>query len=243
MGLPEPITDSGRTILSLWQGSWIAAWAVGAFVWGLIFWCLIIYRRRSADEVPVQTRYHIPIELLYTVVPVMMVLVLFYYTARDESSITSLSEPPAHTVDVVAYKWSWTFNYLDEQTYDVGNNVSLPELWLPVDQRVRFQLRSPDVIHSFWVIPFLMKMDVIPGHTNQFQVVPEKTGVFVGRCAELCGVNHSRMLFQVHVVTQEEYDQHMRDLRARGQVGQLVDGRTTGIATDRQGRTEAGGSP
>jgi cytochrome c oxidase subunit 2 len=243
MGLPEPGTDHAEIILSLWQGSWIAALAVGALVWGLILWCVIVYRRRSADEVPVQLRYNVPIELLYTVVPVMMVLVLFFYTARDESKITSLSTPPQHTVDVVAYKWSWTFNYLDDKTYDVGTNATLPQLWLPVNESVRFQLRSPDVIHSFWVIPFLMKMDVVPGHTNQFQVTPTKTGVFQGKCAELCGVNHSRMLFEVHVVTAEQYAQHMVDLRARDQVGQLIDGRVSDAATGRQGNTEIGGTP
>lgn len=242
LGLPDPVSDSGDRILSLWQGSWIAAFAVGALVWGLIIWCVIVYRRRASDGIPVQTRYNVPIELLYTVVPAMMVLVLFFYTARDESKITSLSTPPDHTVEVVAYKWSWTFNYLDEQTHDVGTNAQIPQLWLPVDESVRFELRSPDVIHSFWVLPFLMKMDVIPGHTNQFQLTPNKVGVFSGKCAELCGVNHSRMLFEVHVVTAEEYAQHMIDLKARGQVGRLVDGRTSDQATGRQGDTVIGGN-
>ncbi len=143
---------------------------------------------------------------------------------------------------VVGYKWSWTFNYLEEQTYDVGTASELPVLYLPVDESVRFKLTSPDVIHSFWVIPFLMKMDVIPGRTNEFQVTPNQLGSFKGKCAELCGVSHSRMLFEVRVVTPEEYEQHMIDLRARGQIGELKDGRVSDAATGRQGDTVIGGT-
>ena len=112
----------------------------------------------------------------------------------------------------------------------------LPTLYLPVDETVRFELTSPDVIHSFWIVPFLMKMDVIPGRTNQFELTPTQLGTFKGKCAELCGVDHSRMLFEVKVVTPEEYAQHQIDLRARGQVGLLADGRTTDDADGRQGR-------
>lgn len=243
LGLPDPATEQGHRILSLWQGSWIAALAVGALVWGLIIWSIIFHRRRSEADVPVQTQYNVPLEVLYTVIPLMMVLVLFFYTARDEAKLTSLSEPAEHTVSVVGYKWSWTFNYVEEGTYDVGTNADLPVLYLPVGESVRFKLTSPDVIHSFWIIPFLMKMDVIPGRTNEFQVTPTQLGAFKGKCAELCGVNHSRMLFEVKVVTPEEFAQHQVDLRAHGQVGLLVDGRTSDDATGRQGDTTIGGTP
>ncbi len=243
LGLPAPATEEGFRILSLWQGSWIAALAVGALVWGLMIWAIIFHRRRSDEDIPVQTRYNVPLEVLYTVVPLMMVLVLFFYTARDEAKLTSLSTPAQHTVGVVGYKWAWTFNYVEEQTYDVGTNADLPTLYLPIDESVRFQLTSPDVIHSFWIIPFLMKMDVVPGRTNEFQVTPNQLGTFKGKCAELCGVNHSRMSFEVRVVTAEEYAQHMIDLRARGQVGQLLDGRTSNNADTGQGATTIGGTP
>ncbi len=242
LGLPAPATDEGARILSLWQGSWIAALAVGAVVWGLIIWSIIFHRRRSESAIPVQTRYNVPIEVLYTVVPLMMVLVLFFYTARDEAKLTSLSAEPDQVVHVVGYKWAWTFNYVEQQTYDVGTNADLPVLYLPLGETVRFELTSPDVIHSFWIIPFLMKMDVIPGRTNAFQVTPNELGTFRGKCAELCGVNHSRMLFEVRVVTPEEFDQHMIDLRASGQVGDLQDGRTTSNSNENQGRTTIGGN-
>ena len=85
-GCPRPSPRVARRVTSLWIGAWIAALAVGALVWGLIGWCVVAYRRKKDDnELPVQLRYNIPIEILYTVVPIFMVVVLFYYTARDES--------------------------------------------------------------------------------------------------------------------------------------------------------------
>jgi cytochrome c oxidase subunit 2 len=85
-------------------------------------------------------------------------------------------------------------------------------------------LTSRDVIHSFWVVPFLMKQDVIPGHTNAFEVTPNKEGTFLGKCAELCGVDHSRMLFNVKVVSPERYEQHLKDLVDKQQNGYVPAG-------------------
>jgi len=97
----------------------------------------------------------------------------------------------------------------------------MPTLYLPVDESVTFKLQSPDVIHSFWIPAFLMKMDVFPDRMNQFQVTPNKVGEYAGRCAELCGVDHARMLFRVKVVPRAEFEQHIASLRAKGQVGSI----------------------
>ncbi|MEU4132895.1 cytochrome c oxidase subunit 2 [Streptomyces wuyuanensis] len=265
LGMPTPVTEEAPRILSLWQGSWAAALAVGVLVWGLILWSVIFHRRsRTKVEVPPQTRYNMPIEALYTVVPLIIVSVLFYFTARDESKLLALSDKPAHTVNVVGYQWSWGFNYLEdvdgnpatgdaaaqktlnaipdkytndfpkgaEGVYDAGipgdRNPQTgnpgPTLWLPKGEKVRFILTSRDVIHSFWVVPFLFKQDVIPGHTNVFEVTPNKEGTFLGKCAELCGVDHSRMLFNVKVVSPERYQQHLKELAEKGQTGFIPSG-------------------
>jgi cytochrome c oxidase subunit 2 len=203
-----------------------------------------------------------PIEALYTVVPLIIVSVLFYFTARDESKLLDLSKKPDVTVNVVGYQWSWGFNYVtpvsgvtgDAKTdanldaipnrykndfpanaggvYDFGTPATRnpqtgnpgPTLWLPKGKTVRFILTSRDVIHSFWVLPFLMKQDVIPGHTNAFQVTPNQEGTFRGKCAELCGVDHSRMLFNVKVVSPDRYEQHLKDLAKKGQTGYIPAG-------------------
>lgn len=227
--LPRGATTETDRITSLWNGSWITALGVGVLVWGLIIWCVVRYRRHADDpELPEQLRYNLPMEILYTVVPLFMVGVLFFYTARDEAALTDTSKTPDNVVNVVGKRWAWDFNYTTDNTYETstqvdlaGVEVALPTLYLPVNERTEFVLTARDVIHSFWVPAFLTKLDMIPGRVNKFQVVPDREGTFTGKCAELCGAYHSQMLFQVLVVSRQAYDQRMADLRAKGQQGQL----------------------
>jgi cytochrome c oxidase subunit 2 len=231
---PGTSTTTNQTgkITELWIGSWIAALSVGALVWILVIWCVIAYRRRREDTgMPVQTRYHIPLEILYTVVPIMMVGVLFYFTAKDQAAIADTSKKPDITIGVIGKQWAWDFNYKDAQVYETGVQgqlngkpgveATLPTLYLPVGKRVEFDITSNDVIHSFWVPAFLYKMDAIPGLENKFQIIPGEIGDYKGKCSELCGEYHSEMLFNVKVVSQADFDKHMQDLRAKGQTGQL----------------------
>ena len=228
LDLPDPATKEGGITRDLWQGSWIALWIVGLFTWALILWAAIAYRRRHKDDVPEQTAYNIPIEILYTIVPLIMILGLFWFTAKDQSEILAVSNDQKQTVNVVGFRWNWGFNYLDEGAYAVGTPNLPAELVLPVDEKVRFELTSPDVIHSFWVPAFLFKMDVIPGKTNVFELTPDKVGTYAGKCAELCGVDHARMLFNVRIVERAEFDAYIADLKAKGQSG-LLD---TGMSND-----------
>ena len=219
--LPEPSTAEAPITQNLGNGAWIAAWLVGAVTLFLILFAAIAYRRRKNDGVPAQTRYNIPLEALYTIVPLIMILGLFAFTVRDQTELIAVEDDQQQTVNVVGFRWSWTFNYLDEDVYEIGTPGVPPTLVLPVDEKIQFDLTSPDVIHSFWVPNWLFKMDVIPGKINVFQVTPNKTGTFVGRCAELCGVDHARMLFNVEVVERAEFDEYIASLRAKGQTGKL----------------------
>jgi len=213
LGLPGPgVTEEAPLIGDLWIGTWIAAFGVGFLVWGLILWASFAYRKKN-DEVPVQTRFNMPIEFLYTATPFLIIGVLFFYTVDHQDRLLDESEPADLNVEVIGQQWSWTFNYLDEDVSTVGTTTDQPTLVLPVDQTVRFTLHSPDVIHSFWVPEFYMKMDVMPGLENSFQVTPNTEGTFKGRCAELCGAYHTRMLFDVEVVSAEEYETHLAELR------------------------------
>jgi len=210
LGLPDPATKEGHISLSLWQGAWIAALAVGALVWGLIIWAIIFHRRRG-DHIPAQTKYNVPIEVLYTVIPFLIVAVLFFFTARDETKITAISPDSAavHIVHVNGMRWSWQFTYEDlpATTTTTGTPQQAPTLYLPLNEKVRFVITTTDVNHSFWIPAFIMKMDAIAGRTNQFEVTPSRLGTFAGKCAELCGRDHSRMLFNVKVVPAAEYEQ------------------------------------
>jgi len=230
LGLRNPLTSQADLIVHLWQGSWIAAICVGLVVWGAILWAVIFYRKRG-DTIPHQVRYNLPIEILYTVVPFIMVGVLFYFTARDENKITALSSkcdrPSCLIVDVTGFQWSWEFQYPQYAAKNSANGVTevgymwdpdkssavdyseLPLLEVPEHETVRFNLTSDDVIHSFWVLPFDFKRDVLPDHPNHFQVYP--THVLysgydtIGRCSELCGLYHSRMLFRIKIVTPTQF--------------------------------------
>ena len=102
-------------MLLLWQGGWIAALFVGIIVWGLIVWCIVVYRSRGEEHAPPQIALNLPLEILYTIVPIVFVAVFFYFTARDENNEDKLSPNPAVTVEVVGFQWDWQFNYLDRR--------------------------------------------------------------------------------------------------------------------------------
>ena len=233
IAMPVPATKQGPDMLHLWQWAWVAALAVGVLTWGLILYSVFRFRRRSEDEIPVQTRYNLPIEIFYTVAPIMMVIVFFFFTVQTQDDVLKDVKNPDNTITVVGQQWSWTFNYNYDAGYEhfkgrsvggdtvweTGTPADPPTLWLVKDQSVEVHLYSPDVIHSFWVPAFLFKMDVFPGRDNNFQFTPTRAGTFEGRCAELCGVYHSRMLFQVKVVDQAAYDAHLAELANEGNTG------------------------
>ena len=230
VAMPEGASDRSGAVINFWQWTWVAAMVVGVLVWGLIIYVAIRYRRRSDDEIPVQTRYNLPMEILYTIAPVIVVLVFFKFVIDVQDEVTEEVEPD-HTIAVVGQQWSWTFNYLEDpaldgetSVYQVGTPADIPVLYLPVGESVRFELSSPDVIHSFWVPAFTYKLDVIPGQDNAFTMTPEREGTFAGKCAELCGVYHSRMLFYVKVVSAEEYADHLKKLQEQGNVGVALGG-------------------
>jgi cytochrome c oxidase subunit 2 len=153
--------------------------------------------------------------------------VLFYYTILAQNNVQAKVKDPDVTVNVIGQKWSWTFNYKSADNPAVGTDVweagtinQTPDLYLPVNKSVHFSLNSPDVIHSFWIPAFYEKLDVVPGRNNNFDATPNKEGVFRGKCAELCGTYHSAMLFNVHIVSEDEYNAYLKTLVAKGQTGE-----------------------
>jgi len=225
-GWPRGITEEAERMRVLWTWSTVAALIVGFMVWGLIFWVSIVYRRRGG-ELPRQTKYNLPIEALYTVVPFLIVAVLFYYTVITQTHVTDLRPRPDTTVSVTAFKWNWQFSYNDRRdprtndfVYTVGSADEIPVLVVPESKTVRFVVGSIDVIHSFWVPDTLFKRDVFPAptknQTNEWQVKPTVRGSYVGRCAELCGTYHSQMNFEMRVVTDSQYQRYLDALATFG---------------------------
>ncbi len=223
LAVPDPISEQGEHIFTLWRWAWVAALLTGGVTWALMFWAMWRYRRREGDpEVPVQTRYNLPLEIFYTIAPVIMVIVFFVHTVETQNVVLDDEGEPDHTIYVVGQQWQWTFNYVDEDAVEAGNvytsgtAANIPTLVLPVDETTEFELRSPDVIHDFGVPGFLMKMDVIPGRETSYRVTPTEIGEYKGKCYELCGVHHARMVFNVHVVSREDFDAHLQEIEAAG---------------------------
>jgi cytochrome c oxidase subunit II len=274
LGWPDPITPEGRDNLKLWIGCLIAALVVGVVVWGFLFWASAFHRHKKTDtELPRQFGYNMPLELVLTVVPFLIIAVLFYFTVVVQERVLHKDPNPEVVVDVTAFQWNWKFGYQsvnfkdgtynvnlvdnerklvevskpegkgshgeelvgaihglnpEDRTYlnfdkveTIGTSNEIPVLVLPAHKRIEFQLASADVVHSFWVVDFLFKRDVMPNpqanHSdNKFQVTEiEKTGAFVGRCAELCGTYHSMMNFEVRVVEPNDFKAYL-DARMAG---------------------------
>lgn len=227
------LTNQVDRVIDLWVVSWAVLLIVGVITWILIIWAAVVYRRRKGQTgLPVQLRYNMPIETFYTVVPLILVLGFFAFTARDQSVIEAPLADPDVSIEVYGKRWAWDFNYLSDNVYSAGiqaqeipgggvDNALLPKLYLPVNKSVEIKIESRDVIHSFWVIDFLYKKDMIPARTNYWYFVPQQEGVFRGKCAELCGEYHSLMLFEVHVVSESEYARQIGALRGVGNVGRL----------------------
>lgn len=237
-GSPDTTNHTGD-ITGLWVTSWIIMLGVGLLVWGLIIWCAVVYRRRKGQTgLPVQLRYNLPIEILYTVVPFVLIIGFFAFTARDQAKIEEPIANPDVQAQAIGKRWSWDFNYINagpngESVHSTGvmakeideppfiDYSQLPVFYLPVNKSVSLDVLSRDVIHSFWVPEFLYKKDMIPGHTNHMYFTPTKIGKYIGKCAELCGEYHSLMLFYVDVVSQEDYDAYIQSLIDKGQTGVL----------------------
>jgi cytochrome c oxidase subunit 2 len=227
LALPVPASDRTGDIWNLWLGAWISVLVVFLLVFGLMVYAMVRFRKRD-DEAPAQIRYHLPIEALYTIAPCIIVAVFFFHTVVAQNAVLHRVDKPDHQITVVGSKWQWAFDYTDEKgverqdVFDIGTPADPSNLYLPVNESVRFTLKSPDVIHSFWIPEFYFKLDVVPGRVNSFDVTPTRKGTFTGRCAELCGLYHSRMLFKVHVVERKTFDKHLQTLKERGQVGAPV---------------------
>jgi cytochrome c oxidase subunit 2 len=233
-------TNHTSETTGLWVTSWIVLLAVGIVTWGLIIWAAIVYRRRKGQTgLPVQLRYNLPIEIFYTIVPLILVLGFFAFTAKTQGSIEEPLKHPQTSVLVEGKRWAWDFSYYNEGpggkgVYSPGiqaqqlersdgsiDQSKIPVLHLVVNKSTQIKLASRDVDHSFWIIDFLYKKDTIPGKDNYEYFTPTKIGTFAGKCAELCGDYHSEMLFKVKVESQADYDAYIETLVNKGQTGIL----------------------
>ena len=217
LGFEEGLSSVNDISLSLWQGSWIAAAVVGIFTLVLILWPAVFHRAKaSKGEFPKQTQYNVPVEVAYTVIPFIIVAVLFYYTAVKQNEIVEKTTTYAHEITVDGFQWSWQFGYPEAGPKAVvtGTPANPPTLVVPLGEKVRYTITANDVVHGFWVPAFMIQMQNLPGVTNSLEFTANKVGSYPGRCNILCGRNHSQMLFTVKVVTPSEYKTYLETLKA-----------------------------
>ncbi len=207
-------TKQGHDEFLLWVGTTIAAIVVGVIVATLIVWSVVRYRKRS-DEMPRQFQYHVPLEITYIVIPLIMVLILFGFTVFAENNVDAVTPSPAVKIHVTAFQWGWRYQYpgqveITGVTTEDPDPVGLdggqcapavdclgPGLVVPAGQTTRITLNSQDVIHGFYVPQFNFSRYAQPGVTNVFDLTPEHEGIYRAQCTQLCGLYHSLMFFHV----------------------------------------------
>src|SRR4051794_26806346 len=215
---PEAKSVEGQEIRNLYDIVFAFAVVIFFVVEGLIVWSVIRYRRKPGDnDLPPQTHGNNLAEITWTLIPTIIVIVLFFASWQTLNSVEATSTQPDLKVRVVGGQFQWSFDYLPADAASDAKplfTITAPTgpdggLTLPAGQTTHLFLKSPDVIHAFYVPQFLFKRDVVPGITNQFDLeIPASDAgqTYRGQCAELCGIGHRIMLFEVHAVAPADFD-------------------------------------
>ncbi len=222
-------TTQGRDEFKLWVGMFIAGLAVAALVWLLIFWAIIRYRRRD-DTIPRQFHTNVPIEITYTLIPLLSVFLIFYFTVVTENEVDAVAPHPSEIIHVVGYRWGWQFTYYDgshrsqgvvvatsaepKKLAQAATSSEYPQLVLPEHATIRIDLDSRDVIHGFYIPAFNFSRYAQPGYTNVFDFTTTTAGVFVGQCSQYCGLYHAEMIFSVRVESASQFSTWMKNEQA-----------------------------
>ena len=213
---PIAVTTQGAQIRDLYTVIFLIAVAIFLLVEGLIIWTVVRYRRKPGDDtLPPQTHGNNIAELVWTVVPTLIVIFMFIVSWQTLNAVdTKAADAQTTRIRAVAGQFQWQFDYLDANDKILYTEL-LPlvsqggGMMVPAGRTVQLSLVSNDVIHAFYVPQFLFKRDVVPGRTNQFDFTVDAADAgqtFRGQCAELCGIGHSIMLFEVKALAPAEFD-------------------------------------
>jgi cytochrome c oxidase subunit 2 len=220
---PDPKTEDARAVWDLYA----IVLAMGAVVFvgveGFILYSIFRYRRRD-DRLPDQVHGNNLVEIIWTAIPTVIVLVLFVLSSITLAQVEDRSPNPGVTIEVDGFQWQWEFRYQDRDS-DPGNDMTVvgslavpPVMALPINEPVRLILRSNDVIHSFYVPNFLIKRDLMPVPENQppneLELTVTEVGTYGGQCAEFCGDQHAKMTFSVEAMTRADFDAWLETARA-----------------------------
>jgi len=219
---PVAVTEQGAEIRSLYTIVFAIAAIIFFLVEGLIVWTIIMYRRKPTDTgLPPQTHGNSVAEIIWTVVPTLIVAFLFVISWQTLNKVDTVTAQADTKIRALAGQFQWEFDYMPADYDPLAQPPAKPlyieyvptgpdgGLHIPTGRNIQLYLNSPDVIHAFYVPQFLFKRDVVPGRTNEFAFdIPDSEAgqTFRGQCAELCGVGHKQMLFDVHALTAADFD-------------------------------------
>lgn len=241
--LQDQVTPNGR------QARWIhnailmpIIVAISVFVLALLLWVIARYRR-SANPIPSKTSHNTAIEVIWTVLPVLLLVAIAVPSLGLLAAQYRPASADALTIKAVGNQWYWTYQYPDNGDFEIISNM-LPDdeaarrgeprllavdnrVVVPVGREIKLIVTSNDVIHS-WAIPaFWAKMDAVPGRLNELTFTVEQPGVYYGQCSELCGARHAFMPIAVEAVPAAQFDQWVL---SRG--GSLEDASTPSTAAN-----------
>lgn len=225
LNLQEPITELGQKVYDLHLLMTIVCGVIFVAVFGVMFWSVFVHRK-SAGHKAATFHESTTVEILWTIVPVFILLGMAWPATKTILAMRDTSNPDI-TIKATGYQWKWGYDYLkgDGEGISFTSNLSTPqpqirnetakgtdyllevdnELVVPVGKKVRILTTANDVIHAWWVPALAVKQDAIPGFIRDTWFRAEKTGTFRGQCAELCGKDHGYMPIVVKVVTEDEY--------------------------------------
>ena len=202
----KPATKEGWDIL----GSFYIVLGVSAFIFvivaGLVVYAVIRFRRRKGRE-PKQFSENVPLEVFWTLIPLLIVAGLFVVAVRTMSRVNPPALGNKPDLTVVAHQWWW------ELHYPQSGVTAANEIHLPVGEHLLIRFESADVIHGFWVPSFGQKIDVIPGHPNSMWLTITRPGLHLGACHSFCGMGHARMGIRVFAQSPEDFKAWLAEQR------------------------------
>jgi cytochrome c oxidase subunit 2 len=206
---PTPASTQADPIDTLWDVLLIASIPIFVLVQAVVLYCVWKFRMRPGQELQDGPPIHgnTRLEVIWTVIPAILILGLCTYAYFV---LTDIEEAQAREmrINVVGQQFTWTFEYGSGR-----DAVRSNQLYLVENQPVRFYIRSEDVIHDLWIPAMRMKIDAVPGITTNYRLTPNRRGTYPVVCAELCGLGHAYMRQTARVVTRDEFNKKLQELR------------------------------
>ncbi|MBV1878558.1 MAG: cytochrome c oxidase subunit II [Pseudomonadales bacterium] len=235
INMRQGVTEISREVFDLHMVMLYVCIVIGIVVFGAMIISMLIHRK-SIGAIPATFHDSTMVEIGWTVVPVIILVILAFPATQTLNAMYDASDADID-IEVRGLQWKWQYTYLNDDPAKEVSFISTMltpadeiynrapkrenylldvdnELVIPVNKRVRFLITSADVIHSWWVPDFAVKKDAIPGFVHESWAVAEKVGTYRGKCAELCGKDHGFMPVVVRVVEQEEYDTWLAEKQA-----------------------------